>query len=75
MVTIGIEEEAKTFEADEQADAVDTVAAAAQIPARLHARKPHEQHQRGLRPVFEEDAECALSCIGLMLREFGWVKG
>lgn len=66
--------EANTADADEKVDAVDTVTAAAQIPARLHARKPHELHQRGLRPVLEEDAECALSCIGLMLREFDWVQ-
>lgn len=55
-------------------DQIDIVTAAGQIPARLHARKPHEEQKQNLRPVFEEDAECALSCIGLMLREFDWVR-
>jgi len=51
---------------------VETVVAAGQIPARLHARKPHEEQARNLRPVLEEDAECAIACIGLLLREFEW---
>ena len=51
---------------------VETVVAAGQIPARLHARKPHEEQTRNLRPVLEEDAECAIACIGLLLREFEW---
>jgi hypothetical protein len=51
---------------------IETVTAAGQIPARLHARKPHEEHARNLRPVLEEDAECAIACIGLLLREFQW---
>lgn len=53
-------------------DLIETVVAAGQIPARLHARKPHEEHTRDLRPVLEEDAECAIACIGLLLREFEW---
>jgi len=55
-------------------DLIETVVAAGQIPARLHARKPHEEHARDLRPVLEEDAECAIACVGLLLREFGWAK-
>ena len=51
---------------------IETVVAAGQIPARLHARKPHEEQTRNLRPVLEEDAECAIACIGLLLREFEW---
>ena len=54
-------------------DLIETVVAAGQIPARLHARKPHEEHTRDLRPVLEEDAECAIACVGLLLREFEWV--
>lgn len=51
---------------------IETVTAAGQIPSRLHARKPHEEHARNLRPALEEDAECAIACIGLLLREFRW---
>lgn len=48
------------------------IISAAQIVARLHARKPNEQHKRVLRPLTEEDADCAIACIGLLIQEFGW---
>ena len=54
-------------------DQIETVIAAGQVPARLHARKPHEEQKQNLRPVLEEDAECAIACVGLLLREFEWV--
>jgi len=53
---------------------------AASILARLHARgKSAEQEKqrakgRDLRPVMDEDAECAVHLVGLLLREFKWTK-
>lgn len=48
---------------------------AGQIVARLHSRaKPNEQAKREIRSVTEDDAYLALSCLGVVLREFGWAK-
>jgi len=53
---------------------------AASIIARLHPRgKSAEQEKqsakgRDLRPVMDEDAECAVHLVGLLLREFKWTK-
>lgn len=45
------------------------------ILARLHARvKPNEQVKRTTRIPTEQDAECALSLLGMTLRELGWVR-
>ena len=49
------------------------ISSAAQIVARLHSKKPNEQYRRGLLPPTENDADCALACVGLLIREFGWV--
>lgn len=55
--------------------AMDCVARAAQIVARLHVRgKPNEQHARGLRPPVDGDAEFALHAVGLAIRDFGWAQ-
>jgi hypothetical protein len=46
---------------------------AANILARLHARaKPNEEVRRGGRALTESDAECCMSLIGVLMREFGW---
>ncbi len=43
------------------------------IFARLHSRaKPNEQERYESRPILEDDAEFALTAVGLMLREIGW---
>lgn len=48
---------------------------AADIVARLHSRgKPNEQYKHGTRPVSEEDAQLAIGCLGLVLKEVGWAK-
>lgn len=45
----------------------------ASVIARLHARvKPNEQVRLEARIPTEEDAECALSLLGMLLRELGW---
>lgn len=47
----------------------------ANILARLHARvKPNEQIKREMRIPTEQDAECALSLLGMTLRELGWAR-
>jgi hypothetical protein len=44
-----------------------------QIVARLHSRgKPNEQFNHGTRPVTEDDAQLALGCVALVLKEIGW---
>jgi hypothetical protein len=73
-------EDAKTLETDlgevarkTEGRAMDCVAKAAQIVARLHVRgKPNEQHAKGLRSPIEKDAEFALHAVGLTIRDFGW---
>lgn len=50
----------------------DLLASAARVVARLHARKPNEQHARALRPLSEEDATLALSCVSFIVQEIGW---
>jgi hypothetical protein len=51
---------------------------ASHILAKLHSRgKSSEQERQAekgspLRPVIEEDAECAVNLVGLLLREIGW---
>lgn len=56
-----------------EARAMDCVAKAAQVVARLHVRgKPNEQHAKGSRPPVEDDAEFALHAVGLAIRDFGW---
>jgi hypothetical protein len=48
---------------------------AASIVARLHPRgKPNEEFNHGTRPVSEEDAQLAMGCLGLVLKETGWAK-
>jgi hypothetical protein len=48
---------------------------AASIVARLHSRgKPNEEFNHGTRPVSEEDAQLAIGCLGLVLKEIGWAK-
>lgn len=47
----------------------------ANVLARLHARvKPNEQAKREVRVPAEQDAECALSLLGMILRELGWTR-
>jgi len=46
------------------------VISAATIIARLHPReKPNEQIARGLRPLYDGDAEIAVNCVATLLRE------
>ncbi len=41
----------------------------------LHAQaKPNVQHERGLRPPADADADLALSCLKTVLIEFGWAR-
>jgi hypothetical protein len=48
---------------------------AGQIVARLHSRvKPNEAHKYQTRVISESDAELAVSCVGLVLRDLGWTK-
>lgn len=48
---------------------------AASIINRLHPRgKPNEQHDKGLRPPDEDDAQLAIGCLGFILKEVGWTK-
>lgn len=48
---------------------------AANVVARLHSRgKPNEEFTHGTRPVSEEDAQLAVGCLGLVLKEVGWAK-
>lgn len=53
---------------------------AASIINRLHPRgksaeqENHRAKRITLRPVVDEDAECAVHLVGLLLREFGWAK-
>ena len=53
---------------------------AASIIARLHPRgkSAEQEKQRAksliLRPIVDEDAECAVHLVGLLLRELGWSK-
>lgn len=61
----------------EQVQSRPTVLAiwAGQIVARFHSRaKPNEQEKHASRDVTEDDAQLALSCLGLVLREQGWAK-
>ena len=49
--------------------------AAAEVINKLHPRnKPNEQEKYSSRDISEEDAELAVSLIGFLLQEFGWVK-
>lgn len=51
------------------------VCSTADIVARLHSRgKPNEEYKHGTRPVSEEDAQLAIGCLGLVLKEVGWTK-
>ncbi len=51
------------------------IVCAATIIARLHSRgKPNEQEKRSTRPLMEADAEFALAAVGMLLREFNWIK-
>jgi len=53
--------------------AMECVAKAAQVVARLHVRgKPNEQITKGLRPPLDGDADFALHAVGLAIRDFGW---
>jgi len=48
---------------------------AGRIVARLHSRvKPNEQEKRGTPRVTEDDAQLALSCLGVALRDLGYAK-
>lgn len=81
LVQIG-HEDAKTLGTDlgelakkVEQRAMDCVAKAAQIVARLHVRgKPNEQHARGLRTPVDGDAEFAVHAVGLAIRDFGWAE-
>ena len=50
----------------------------ASITNRLHPRGKSSEQERQeaigspLRPITEDDAECAVNLVGLLLREFGW---
>lgn len=45
------------------------------VCAKLHSRnKSNAQHQKGYRPILEEDAELALQALGFSLRDLGWSK-
>lgn len=58
-----------------EARAMECVAKAAQVVARLHVRgKPNEQHAKSLRPPLDGDAEFALHAVGLAIRDFGWTS-
>jgi len=58
-----------------EARAMECVAKAAQVVARLHVRgKPNEQHSKSLRPPLDGDAEFALHAVGLAIRDFGWTS-
>ena len=52
---------------------------AASIINRLHPRGKSSEQERqvtkgsSLRPIIEEDADCAVNLVGLLLREIGWV--
>ena len=51
------------------------IVCAATIIARLHSRgKPNEQEKYSTRPLMEADAEFALAAVGMLLREFNWIK-
>lgn len=48
---------------------------ASKIIARLHARsKPNEQERHPARPLVEMDAELALECVSVIMREIGWAE-
>lgn len=53
---------------------------ASSIVSRLHPRGKSAEHEKqgtrglNLRAVSDEDAECAVHLVGLLLREIGWVK-
>jgi len=48
---------------------------ASSIVARLHPRgKPNEEFNHGTRPIAEEDAQLAVGCLSLVLKEIGWAK-
>lgn len=50
-------------------------AAAAEIVRVLHSReKPSVRERLPVRPVHEQEAELAVSCVGAMLVELGWAK-
>lgn len=52
---------------------LEVVANSARTLSRLHPRtKPNELRKRGLRSLTETDAEHALSCVGIIMREIGW---
>lgn len=51
------------------------VSNAAKIVSLLHARgKPSEQEKRPIRRIMEQDAELAVSCVGVTLCDFGWAE-
>jgi hypothetical protein len=48
---------------------------AAEILRMLHVRvKPNAEERYGSRPVTEDDAELALRAVGILIREFDWVR-
>jgi len=48
---------------------------AADIINKLHSRgKPNEEFNYGTRTVSEEDAQLAIGCLALVLKEAGWAK-
>ena len=49
--------------------------AATKIIARLHARaKPAEKARHSLREIYQQDAELATQCLGVILCELGWAN-
>ena len=45
------------------------------VVTRLHAQaKPNVQHEKGLRPPADSDADLALNCLKTVLIEFGWAR-
>lgn len=57
------------------ADRKNVASNAAKIIGLLHARgKIAEQEKRAFRPIMEQDAELAVSCIGVTLCDFGWAE-
>lgn len=66
----------KRMEANEELRNRQLMIGASRIVARLHARaKPNEQAARTLKPVSEDDAECSMVNLALLMRETGWFGG
>ena len=52
------------------------VISASEIIRVLHPRaKPSEQEMRKARQPDEQDAELAINCLGVLLKDIGWAKG